>query len=221
MRPDLAAGPLYAVDGATQSSQSFRVSRDGSLSVQETNSKYYELASRGLLFNATTLTAGIALIVSATTGNHPTIWNPTAAPGSNIQFTKMVISRLSGTDAPGSLMWASTIGAGSTIATAGPIATFTNVAALNAMVGGSPASDTVMRWAPSVCTFTAAPVFWGPIGINLFTVVVTAVIAPTGFLLDYDGTIGVAPGSALSITSIAATTTSLWNVGLTYGVSRA
>ena len=77
-----------------------------------------------------------------------------------------------------------------------------------------------MKWSPAINTYTAAPVFWGPLGINLFTVVVTAVIAPTGFMLDFDGSVGVAPNAALSFTSIAATTTSLWNIGLLYATSK-
>lgn len=220
-RPDLQAGPGYFTDGATQSGQAFRASRDASLAVQETNGKWYELASRGLLYKATTLTAGIALIVAATTGNHPTLWNPTAAPGYNAQFARLSAARVSGTDAPGAWYWASTIAAGSTIATAGPVATFTNVAALNALVGGSPASDAIMRWAPAVNTYTAAPVFYAPVGITMFTGTVAAVIAEIQLMIDFDGTMGVAPGSAISLCTQVATSTALYAIDLTYAVSRA
>ena len=222
-RPDLQAGPGYYTDGTTQAGQSFRATRDASLAVQETNGKWYELLSRGLLFEATTLTAGIAIIVAATTGNHPTLWNPTAAPGYNAQFARLTAARVSGTDAPGAWYWASTIGAGSTIATAGPIATFNYLAnpPLNSLVGGTPASDPNMRWAASVCTFTAAPVFYAPVGITMFTGTVAAVIAEISLIIDYDGEMGVAPGSAISLCTQVATSTALYAVGLTYGYSRA
>ena len=222
-RPDLIAGPQYFADGSTQSAQAFRAGRDGSLIVQESHGKYYEGLMRGKIFHATTLTAGIALIVSATSGNHPTLWNPTAAPGSNAELLKLTLARVSGTDAPGALYWCSTIGAGSTVATAGPIATFTYLTnpPLNALAGGTPSSDPLMRWAGSVCTFTAAPVFWAPAGITLFTGTMAAVIAEIAIAIDYDGEMGVAPGSALSLTTQAATTTALYAADLIYQANAA
>ena len=214
-----AVGPSILNDGL-QPNFGIRAARDSSLVVQESHGKWTEQVSRGNVFHATTLTAGVAIIVAATTGNHPTLWNPTTS-GFGAEFIGLKIGRVSGTDAPGAWYWASTIAAGSTIATAGPVATFTNVAALNALVGGSPASDAIMRWAPAVNTYTAAPVFYAPVGITMFTGTVAAVIAEIQLMIDFDGTMGVAPGSAISLCTQVATSTALYSIDLTYAVSRA
>jgi hypothetical protein len=223
-RPDFLAGPQVFTDGSTASGQAFRVQRDGSLMVSESHGKYYEGLSRGLVYKATTLTAGIALIVAATTGNHPTLWNP-GGPFqgglANAEFAQLTLARVSGTDAPGALYWCSTLNTGSTIATAGPVATFTNVSPLNALAGGTPLADNIMRWAPAVNTYTAAPVFWSPAGITLFTGTVAAVIAEITLSILYDGDIGVSPSAALSLTTQAATSTALYAVELTYQLARA
>ena len=152
-RPDFSAGPANYQDGVVQSGQSFRAQRDGSLIVSESHGKYYEGLSRGLIYKATTLTAGVALILAATTGNHPTLWNPNAAGSFNAEFLQLNASRVSGTDAPGAWYWCSTIPAGSALGV--PILTFTNVPPLNALVGGTPASDAVMKWAPAINTYSA------------------------------------------------------------------
>jgi hypothetical protein len=218
-RPDLSAGPQYYTDGSVQSGQSFRAGRDGSLVVQESHGKWYEQLMRGNMFNAEVAVGGIALITTATTGNSPTLWNPTTPAGYNAEFARLTLSRLSGTDAPGPLGWYSTVPAGSAIATGGPIATFTNVAPPNALVGAP--ADAVMKWAPATCTFVAAPVFYHTAGIYLFTGTVAAVIAEISIQVDYDGMLGLGPNSALSLISGSATTTALYWVGLTYAVAKA
>ncbi len=218
-RPDFMAGPAYFPDGAMQSAQQFRAGRDGSLVVQESHGKWYEQLMRGNLFLAEVAVGGIALITTATTGNAPTLWNPTTPVGYNAEFARLALSRLSGTDAPGPLGWYSTAPAGSAIATGGPIATFTAVAAANALVGA--ASDQVMKWAPAINTFVAAPVFYHTAGIYLFTGTVAAVIAEIALQVDYDGMLGLGPNSALSLIAGSATTTALYWVGLTYCVSKA
>ncbi len=218
-RPDFSAGPANYQDGVVQSGQSFRAQRDGSLIVSESHGKYYEGLSRGLIYKATTLTAGIALILAATTGNHPTLWNPNAAGSFNAEFLQLNASRVSGTDAPGAWYWCSTIPAGSALGV--PVLTFTNVPPLNALVGGTPASDAVMKWAPAINTYTAAPIFFSPAGVTMFTGTVAAVIAEIQLSILYDGDLGVAPLSALSLCTQVATSTALYAVELSYQVSRA
>jgi hypothetical protein len=219
-RPDFAAGPALYADGVVQSGQQFRAQRDGSLIVAESHGKWYEAASRGTIYHATTLTAGIALIVSATTGNHPTLWNPNSAGTYNAEFVKLVAARVSGTDAPGAWYWCSTNPAGAAIATGGPIATWTNVAPLSGLLGPG-AADSIMKWAPAINTYTAAPVFYAPVGVTMYTGTVAAVIAELQLVIEYDGDLIVGPNSALSLTTQVATSTALYALDLAYNVSRA
>ena len=211
-----AVGPSILNDGL-QPNFGIRAARDSSLVVQESHGKWTEQVSRGNVFHATTLTAGVAIIVAATSGNHPTLWNPTTA-GFGAEFISMHIGRVSGTDAPGAWYWASTFPAGAAIATGGPIATFTRVAVVNGLVGG--AADAVMNWAPAINTYTAAPVFWAPVGITMFTGTVAAVIAEIELDLEFDGQIVLGPNAALSVCTQVATSTALYAVDLAYGIVR-
>ena len=209
-----AVGPSFLNDGL-QPNFGVRSSRDSSLVVQESHGKWTEQVSRGNVYHATTLTAGIALIVAATTGNHPTLWNPTQS-GFGAEFVRLTASRVSGTDAPGAWYFCSTFPAGSSTGVA--IATFTKVAVVNGLVGGAP--DAVMLWAPAVNTYAAAPTYWAPVGITMFTGTVAAVISEIELIIDYDGQIVLGPNAALSICTQVATTTALYALDLAYAVTR-
>ena len=211
-----AVGPSILNDGL-QPNLGVRSARDSSLVVQESHGKWTEQVSRGNVYHATTLTAGVAIIVAATTGNHPTLWNPTTS-GFGAEFIGLKIGRVSGTDAPGAWYWASTFPAGSAIATGGPIATFTRVAVVNGLVGG--AADAVMNWAPAINTYTVAPTFWAPVGITMFTGTVAAVIAEIQLDIEFDGQIALGPSSALSVCTQVATSTALYALDLAYAVTR-
>ena len=174
----------------------------------------YAAAKRGRLFVATTLQAGIALIVSATTGNHPTLWNP-AGSGRNLSILKLDLTWLSGNNAPTGLEWDMTTNTGSApAATAAVIPTFTRVAVQSALLGGP--VDSVAWWAPAGCTFTAAPAFYRGVGISLFTGIGTTAVAPFSLGVEYDGELNIAPGNALSLCSRAATTTALFQVSVVF-----
>lgn len=175
--------------------------------------KHYYAAKRGRLFVATTLTAGIALIVAATTGNHPTLWNP-AGSGRNISIKRLTLAYVSGNNAPGSLAWNITTNAGSAPATGSAIATFTDVDAKSALGGG--AVDSVARWAPAVCTFAAAPALFYTSSLSLFTGLAATAVAPFKMEEDYDGMLNIAPGNALSLVSVQSTTTALFRASVIY-----
>jgi hypothetical protein len=95
--------------------------------------------------------------------------------------------------------------AGSALGTAAPIVTFTEQVPDPAIIGASFASS--MKFAPAVCTFTAAPAFMASTGINF------AAVAPTAGTInevDYDGALAVMPGNAVSLCACVTTTTALF-----------
>jgi len=186
-----------------------RMGNAGELIVQELNGRYYEQAMRGNIFVYSTAAAGIALIVAAVTGNHPTVWNPTGS-GYNFVPISITLGYVSGANAPGSLALFYTPNAGSAIGTAAPVVTFTHVAPVNALIGGGRAS--VMRWSPAVSTYVAVPTWLATLGISLFTGVAATAVAPFQLRYDFDGTLVLAPGNALHVTAIQATTTALFTV---------
>jgi len=173
--------------------------------MQAAHTLYGQPLVDGRLFMGVSAVAGLALITTATTGGHPTLWNPVGS-GVNISIVSLSLSVKDGTNAFGSLGWYKTANAGAVAATAAPIATFTNVAPSPCLVGSAQTSK--VFWSPTTNTFTAAPVYYAPIPINLYPVTVGAVVVGTIWRVVYDGTLGLAPGNALSICSVEATTTS-------------
>lgn len=162
---------------------------------------------------ATSATGGIALIVAATTGGHPTLFNPLNS-GRIISIKKLLLGYVSGNNAPGSLAWNVTTGAGSQAATGSAILTATAVAAQSAMAGG--VVDQKSIWAPTTNTFTAAPAFYRPCALSLFTGVAATAAPPFAWGETYDDDLLIAPGTALSLVTQQATTTALFRVGLVF-----
>lgn len=205
MRIETHIGPAKFTDGIDDAPA--RGGSEGQVILSELHGKYTESMLRGNIFYGATASAGIALIVPATTGNHPTLWNPFGS-GVNLSLVRLVLSYVSGNNAPTAIEWAATTGAGSAAATGSPILTFTKVTPSPALIGGSGVSKAF--WAPATNTYTAAPVFVHPTGLSLFTGVAATAVAPFGLIVDYDGSTGIAPGAALSLCTQAATTTALF-----------
>ena len=173
----------------------------------------YVRGKAGRLFVATSATGGIALIVSATTGGHPTLFNPLGS-GRILNVLKLSLAYVSGNNAPGSLAWNVTEGAGAQAATAAAIKTATKVDVVSARAGGLVDSKAI--WSPTTNTFTAAPTFYRPTDLSLFTGVAATAVAPFKMSEEYDGDLQVAPGTAISLVSVQSTTTSLFRVGILF-----
>ena len=171
--------------------------------------KYYAMQKKGRLFVATSLTGGIALIVSATTGGHPTLWNP-AGSGRIISVQKLALGYVSGNNAPGSLAWNIVENAGAGIATGAVIPTATRVEVESARAGG--AVDSKAYWSPATNTFTVAPAFYRACNLSLFTGVAATAVAPFTLTEEYDGDLEISAGTALCLVAQQATTTSLFRV---------
>ena len=178
-----------------------RADNYGNTMNQQFNGKYAELARRGQLFHCNVGTAA-AYLLSATTGNCPTIWNQ-AGSGKIVYILELYSNWLSGVTVAGALNWALTKNAGSAIGTAAPIVTFTNQAPAPALIGSSSAATT--QFAPAVCTFTTAPAFYSATGINYKTEAGDYVAQ-----VDYDGAIALMPGNALSLVYTVTTSTALY-----------
>jgi hypothetical protein len=176
----------------------------GSTMVQEFNGKYAEVIRRGQMFIASSAAAGVAILITSTNGGgQPTLWNP-AGSGKICYPVRMSVNWLSGTTTAGAILFNYTANTGSQAATASPILTFTNAAPIPALVGGSAVSS--MRWAPATATptFTTAPAFWGSTGISMKAAAEDYVI-----YMDYDGSIALSPGTALSLGYSVASSTAL------------
>lgn len=173
----------------------------------------YAAAKRGRLFVATSAQGGIALIQAATTGGHPTLWNP-ADSGRIISVHSLDLTYVSGNNAPTALEWDITTRAGSQPATASAILTATRVDVVSAIAGAP--IDSKAWWSPTTNTFTAAPAFYRGVGVSLFTGVAATAVAPFQLKVEYQGDLCILPGTALSLCSRASTTTALFQVGIVF-----
>lgn len=190
-----------------------RGGKSGEQVVTELHGKYAEQASRGRAFYGSSASGGIAIIVPATGGGHPTLWNPSDS-GVNVSIIKLELSYVSGNHAPGAFEWALTSSAGNTAATGAPIATATLVAAVSCLIGSNFTSKA--RWSPTTNTFTTAPVFTRAVGFGLHTGVAATAINPDVMIATYDGDLGLAPGNALSLCYQTTTTTAVFQVSITW-----
>lgn len=199
------AGPQTIATGAQAPP---RLGNQGELVTSEMSGKHFEQLIRGNLFLYHN--ASIALLLSATTGGHPTVINPV---GSGVVFVPLAIKLgyISGTTVISSILIAETLNVGGGAATAAPILTATLVAAKNAYRGGNSAKVSSVQWSPATNTFTAAPtVIYAP-GINL------GAAAPTGtgtYEAKLDGTLAFYPGTAMSLVCSVTTTTALFQVSI-------
>jgi hypothetical protein len=164
-------------------------------------------------FTGVSASGGIALLVPATTGGHPTLWNP-AGSGVNVAIRRLELSYVSGDNAPGAVEWAAVTNAGSTHGTGSPIATATIVAP-NYILGSGASNNA--KWSPTTNTFTAAPVFLRPAGISLFTGISSTAVAPFTLRAEYDREdFVIGPSTAVCLCTQAATTTALFQVAVTW-----
>lgn len=200
LRAGLSATPTATYGSAAIDNQSRQIIR----------SDDYHANIGGRLFLATSATGGIALIVAATTGNHPTIWNP-ANSGVNINIKKLVLAHVSGTDAPTSLCWNIVTGAGTTVGTGLAIVTFTSVAVASAVAGGG-LTNSKVQWSNAVSTYTAAPAYYRPVGLSLFTGADATASDPFQLEEKYNGDFIVSPGTAVCLVTKAATTSALFRI---------
>lgn len=183
------------------------------LFVGKLHGDYHEISRRGRLYVATSATGGIALIVAATTGGHPTLINPIGS-GRVLSIRKLALAYVSGNNAPGSISWNSIedVGAQAATGVSSPILTAVPVAMVPSRLGGP--VDHKGIWSPTTNTFTAAPAFYRPANLSLFTGVAATAVAPFTWGEEYDGDLEIAPGNALALVSQQATTTALFRVML-------
>ncbi len=174
---------------------------EGAVLVSQFSPSYYEAVKADRVFIYTILSQ--AILLTATTGNVPTIINP-ASSGRNFVPLALRVAWISTAYTAGALAWAISRNVGSTFGTGAPIVTATMVAQINARVGVNTNNTSKMMWSPSTNTFTAAPVVFAATGIGH---VLTAV--DTSDNVVYNGEIVIEPGNALSLVYTVTTMTSL------------
>lgn len=182
---------------------------NGDLLASGLHGKYAEATRLGRTFFGSSASGGIALIVPATGGGHPTLWNPSGS-NVNLSIIRLEMGWVSGNNAPGAIEWATTANTGAQAATGSPILTATLVAPTSALIGGT--GSALGRWSPTTNTFTAAPSFARSAGLSLFTGISSTAVAPFQMRAEYDGDFQLAPGNAVSLCFQTTTTTAVFQI---------
>lgn len=195
----LRVGPAKYTDGTDNVTP--RGTNEGAVLTSSLSPRYLEAVKADRVFIYTILSQ--AIILTATTGGHPTIINPI---GSGRYFVPLAlrIAWISTAYTAGALAWAITRNSGTGAATAAPILTATLVAQVNARLGVNIGNTSKMLWSPTTNTFTAAPVVFAATGIGH---VVAA--TDTADNVTYDGEIVIEPGNAISLVYTVTSMTSL------------
>lgn len=178
----------------------------------ELHGKYAFANKKARIYTGSSASTGIAIIAPATGGGHPTLFNPSSSTR-YVSLVRLELGYVSGNNAPTCIEWASTLAAGSQAATGAAILTAT---AANPVGILGATLDNKAIWSPTTNTFTAAPVFFRSAGLSLFTGVAATAVAPFVLRADYDGDFLLAPGTAISLCTQAATTTAVFQVSVTW-----
>jgi hypothetical protein len=167
--------------------------------------KYAALTEKGYVFAAVVGTAASVPVVSALT-NAPALWNP-ASSGKWVYPLRVICSvGAIGTAVLQGFTLSYLINAGSAVATGGVVATWTNQAPVNCLLGKGTAASTL--FAPAVSTYTVNPAWLMDLGFGHFA----QGTAATGHLVsqfyyDFDGTLVMPPGTVVNFGSTIASST--------------
>jgi hypothetical protein len=200
-------GPVVVADGSLSDP---RLGRDSPLIVGDAHGRFYENASRGLTFNATTAAAGIAPGTVLTATGALMLANPLGS-GKNIAILKLFFAYVSGTFGAGTMWWAQGANPATLPAeTAAALRTST-------LANGSNTNDVAKAY--SGVSLTTVPTIVRPTSINLAVYAGGATTLNPGQWEEVAGEIVIPPGFFVAVEGIAAAgTTPLVNLALTYEV---
>lgn len=194
-------GPQVGADGAVLAT---RFGRLGDDIVSELNGRYYEQASRGLLFHAFAIvTAPVIFSTAAGTGG-PLIWNPPTS-GKNVMVLAVTCALTVVTTVAAALGLT-----GNTGQTSAPTATTAIDQRSSGLIGGQPSISTPYR----VGTPTNAGNFFFPL-LQLHTGALTVDNLALGWI-DVGGAIVCPPGAWVSLAASATATTTVAQLGMLY-----
>ena len=204
-------GYTVAADGVDQP---VRGARDGAVLVGDLHGRYYETASRGLSFVASTATAGIAPGTALSATPPMALLNP-AGSGRNISIQKVFYSYVSGTLGVGTLFYVQGTNPGSL-----PAETAAAIRSVS-LLGGSTSSPNDVAKAYSGISLTNTPVIVRPsaFSINPYAGTAAPLTLHPPLIEEIAGELVLAPGAWFGVQGIGAAGTSpLITIGISYEI---
>lgn len=177
-------------------------------SILQVHGKYWKQANNGYVFFVSTIAAGLAVPISNSTSLTPTValWNP-ASSGRNCALIRYTAAYVSGTSVATPIALGYVASAGDAISTAGPFSAFNQSVLGTNLFNGQLGSGNVTKMRSSANgtnTLTAAPVYL----MTMFgesALVATTAMNPYGVSYEFDGSVIVPPGVAVTLLATAAT----------------
>lgn len=168
--------------------------------VAQAHGKHFNPTISALHYCATIATAAAVPIITSTT-QALALWNPSTSKV--LVPTRLCLGWVVTTEVPGNIQLAVIKATGSSVATGAPILTATVIVAQSCLLG-SGAVPTGQAF--SACTLTAAPTLFATTGLShLTTTGASTTLSPFYKAYEFDGTVVIAPQTALFIVGNAAT----------------
>lgn len=213
----LRTAPLPNASLADNSTPDALAGRAGEGVATQLHGKYYTQAYRGNVYVGTTLIAGVIPPISTTTTHTFALWNP-AGSNKNCVPIKLYAGNLNDvTAAPGHIIYQYKLNVGSSVASGGPISTFTSAASTNTNLGSGNTSVARFAALAGAVVIDVAATFLKTSGINQLTTSTTSSTTQTQWTCaeDFDGTI-IVPPNCLFLVSSNTTAANKFDFGLVW-----
>lgn len=186
--------PTSAANAATPS---LRGEPTGGLVDQPAHLKYVEPTRVGAMYTASSVNTGVTIASLTLTTTAPTALNNPTGSGVNVFLKSLTMGYVSGTLGTGQFFL---VGHANATAPTGTAATY-----INSMLIGN---TTTAKCLPTYSSTVAAS---GKVIRNLWVstpILATSVVTPFELMADFDGSVGIMPGSSVSLQGITAAGTS-------------
>jgi hypothetical protein len=165
---------------------------------------FKQLALAGQCFIGTGPVAGVAIPIQSSTTMRFALWNPSES-GVNVMLNTYMQTKVDAADpGVGGYLLGLILNTGGAAATGAPVATFTNVTPINALLAGGKAPRARFGSAATAGTLTTASSQFYSLGLSRETV--TDTVGPVLLKHSFDGALVLAPGTLVHLVGIAADT---------------
>lgn len=184
------------------------------LPVASVGAKYTDWVRKGYVFTGFTATP-LSILKYDSATNVPSLWNPADSGKIVIPLVLKATPSAEGTVAIHSIGLNYKVNCGSAVGTAAPYSVFTEVAAVNNLIGSGVVQKA--KWSPAASTLTAVGTLFDLTSIGLWVDGTPTSVGPvTGFKFEFDGLIAMKPGVSIQVVATPAASSTTYSVALTW-----
>lgn len=166
------------------------------MAVAPTHPTYYSQVVAGNMFVGVSAAPQTGILIPTYNTTSPTfgLWNPQGS-GKNAVLVRFAAGWVSTTGAPGAIMYAKLTGAGSAIATGGPLSAVATGTPTNALVGSGSSSAMKFVDGSNTTTLTAAGTIFDQMAVSQLTTTGATTSAPMWTAVEeFNGRLIIPPG---------------------------